>query len=115
MNNKKQDLINDSQTHPDHPYFIDGQYPQEDKHNEMFAPVWRRGGTWLGLVAFLLLLLVAVFFEPDVGKQTELDPQVLSIGLGIFACIAFLWLTEAMPLAATALLVPVLGTIFNRH
>lgn len=33
------------------------------------------------------------------------------IGLGIFVCIAFLWLTEALPLAATSLLVPILAAL----
>lgn len=35
------------------------------------------------------------------------------IGLGILTCIAFLWLSEAMPLAATALLMPLLATIMG--
>jgi sodium-dependent dicarboxylate transporter 2/3/5 len=37
----------------------------------------------------------------------------VQIGLGFFACIAFLWLTEALPLTITALLVPVRGCAFG--
>ncbi|RYD19332.1 MAG: DASS family sodium-coupled anion symporter [Verrucomicrobiaceae bacterium] len=43
----------------------------------------------------------------------DLDPAKVRIGLGIFTSIAFLWLTEALPLAITALLVPVLGCCFG--
>lgn len=40
-----------------------------------------------------------------------LDGSLVGIGLGVFFCIAFLWVTEALPLAVTALLVPVLGVM----
>jgi solute carrier family 13 (sodium-dependent dicarboxylate transporter), member 2/3/5 len=43
--------------------------------------------------------------------DSGLDSRQVGIGMGIFVCIAFLWLTEALPLAATALLVPVLAVI----
>jgi sodium-dependent dicarboxylate transporter 2/3/5 len=43
--------------------------------------------------------------------EAGLDPQKVRLGLGIFLCIGFLWITEALPLAATALLVPVLATL----
>ncbi|GAA5127517.1 DASS family sodium-coupled anion symporter [Luteolibacter yonseiensis] len=70
-----------------------------------------------------LLLLTAVFLlaglafglrlDPTSSAMQGLDPVKLRVGLGIFACIAFLWLTEALPLAITALLVPVLGCGFG--
>ncbi|MES2659944.1 MAG: DASS family sodium-coupled anion symporter [Verrucomicrobiota bacterium] len=64
-----------------------------------------------------LLLLVGIGFglslDPAGTAMKELDPVKVRVGLGIFACIAFLWLTEALPLAVTALLVPVLGCAFG--
>jgi len=39
------------------------------------------------------------------------DPDKLRTGLGIFVCIAFLWMSEALPLTVTALLVPLLATL----
>ena len=75
---------------------------------------WRKS---LGLFAAALLLLGAAAFglrlDPEAEAMKELDPLKVRVGLGIFACIAFLWLTEALPLAITALLVPVLGCVFG--
>lgn len=71
------------------------------------------------------LLLVAIGFallasigswlplDPTGEVMAGLDPIKVRIGLGIFACIAFLWLSEALPLAITALLVPVLAAGFG--
>jgi sodium-dependent dicarboxylate transporter 2/3/5 len=61
----------------------------------------------LGGVGFAMTL------DPQVGALEGLDPAKVRLGLGIFACIAFLWLTEALPLAVTALLVPILGSILG--
>lgn len=71
----------------------------------------------------ILLLLVAVLLltglsyglrlDPTDAAMQGLDPAKLRVGLGIFACIAFLWLTEALPLAVTALLVPVVGCCYQ--
>jgi sodium-dependent dicarboxylate transporter 2/3/5 len=61
------------------------------------------------------LLLFALFrWLLPVGSwpaAAGLDPDAVALGLGIFACVAFLWVTEAMPLAATSLLVPVLAIL----
>lgn len=63
-------------------------------------------------LGFLLLFLLQRFLPlPDTGGAA--DPEQVRTGLAIFACIAFLWLTEALPLAVTALLVPVLGTLLR--
>lgn len=89
-------------------------YPKEDiETTDMFAPFFQRKRTWLVMFGILFLLL-AIFFMPVNVRENvdnQLDPMKIRIGLGIFFCIAFLWLTEAMPLAATALLVPVLAVI----
>lgn len=42
-----------------------------------------------------------------------LDPAQVRLGLGFFVCIAFLWMTEALPLSITALLVPVLAVVMG--
>ncbi len=64
------------------------------------------------LVLSLALLLIVAFFLPlSVGSPAleRLDPGTVRLGLAFFACIACLWMTEALPLAITALLVPVLA------
>jgi len=68
--------------------------------------------TWLILFG-LLLLPLATLLPFDIGRHagTGLDPAKVRLGLGIFLCIGFLWISEALPLAATALLVPVLATL----
>lgn len=66
------------------------------------------------VVAAFALLAWAALFAPVAGVAAEgLDPQRLRAGLAIFGCIAFLWMTEALPLAVTALLVPLLATVFG--
>ncbi len=76
--------------------------------------VWRKS---FGLFLVALLLLAGIGFglklDPQDSALKELDPVTVRIGLGIFACIGFLWLTEALPLAITALLVPVLACGFG--
>lgn len=61
-------------------------------------------------------MLVVFFFLP-VGEGSEavegLDAMKVRLGLALFACIACLWMTEALPLAVTALLVPVLGVVLG--
>ncbi|MEP4809157.1 MAG: DASS family sodium-coupled anion symporter, partial [Luteolibacter sp.] len=55
---------------------------------------------------------VIAFFLPlpeTSAAMDGLDPRSVRLGLAFFACIACLWMTEALPLAITALLVPVLG------
>jgi solute carrier family 13 (sodium-dependent dicarboxylate transporter), member 2/3/5 len=64
-------------------------------------------------IAAAAVLLFAIAFllplQPDAEALQGLDPEKVRLGLALFACIAFLWMTEALPLAITALLVPLLG------
>ncbi|MGJ8642879.1 MAG: SLC13 family permease [Luteolibacter sp.] len=62
-------------------------------------------------ISVILLLAIAFFLPlPEKASAMEgLDPHSVRLGLAFFACIACLWMTEALPLAVTALLVPVLG------
>ena len=63
------------------------------------------------VISFALLLLIALFLplSPGATSLEGLDPGTVRLGLAFFACIACLWMTEALPLAITALLVPVLA------
>lgn len=74
-----------------------------------------KAGWLLLVVAMALLAAISRGWSPDAtGAALEgLDPLKVRVGLGIFACIAFLWLTEALPLTITALLVPVLACAFG--
>ena len=69
------------------------------------------------LIFIALLLLGGLSFghylNPADPALKGLDLLKVKVGLGIFACIAFLWLTEALPLAITALLVPLLACGFG--
>ncbi len=91
------------------------QYPREDiEQTDMFAPFFRRRRTWLVIAAATLAGLTMNLLPVGASEAAEgLDPRMVRIGLGIFAGIAFLWLTEALPLAATALLVPLLAAAFG--
>jgi sodium-dependent dicarboxylate transporter 2/3/5 len=73
-------------------------------------PFYRRRESWLMVVALLLLPLGAAL-PVDAVRHADLDATKVGLGIGIFLCIGFLWVTEALPLAATALLVPVLGVL----
>jgi sodium-dependent dicarboxylate transporter 2/3/5 len=83
-----------------------GPNEQEDARRHLLI----RRDTWL-LLAGLLLIPVASWLPIDGVRHADLDVAELRLGLGIFLCIGFLWVTEALPLAATALLVPVLGVL----
>ncbi len=90
------------------------EYPQEDvQQTDMFAPFFKRKRTWLVIAGFIIFAIMLLVMPIDVQKHAtaKLDVNQVRIGLGIFACIAFLWLTEALPLAATALLVPILAIV----
>lgn len=65
--------------------------------------------------AALLLLCIVCFLPLPVGGSLldGLEPAQVRLGLGLFVCIAFLWMTEALPLAITALLVPLLAAAMN--
>ena len=54
------------------------------------------------LIAFTAGFLVSEFADAERSVQ---------LGLGLFACIAWLWLSEALHLSVTALLVPVLASL----
>lgn len=83
----------------------------DDSPDPAHAPRPRRQ-TWLLLGG---LLLIPLAFLIPVGAAEKaiagLDATKLHIGLGIFLCICLLWMTEALPLAATAILVPLLATL----
>ena len=85
---------------PHKPSFLDSEYPHEDiHHTDMFSPFFRRKRTWLVLVGIAMMVAV-LYWMPGHVKQTvstDLDARQVSIGLGILTCIAFLWLSEAMP------------------
>lgn len=83
--------------------------------DESEAPGGVRKNGLLFLVGLLILAGIGwgLSLNPSNAAMKGLDPAKVRIGLGIFACIAFLWLTEALPLAITALLVPVLACAFG--
>jgi sodium-dependent dicarboxylate transporter 2/3/5 len=89
----------------------DRKTPPHDEAGSFF----KQRSTWLVIAAFVLLggaaRLLPVGWH-DSAMQ-GLDPATVRLGLGILLCVAFLWLTEALPLAATALLVPLLATLFG--
>lgn len=75
-------------------------------------PWFRRPESWwLGLALLCLLVATWLPIDPSRHAGSGLDPAQVRLGIGIFLCIALLWVSEALPLAATALLVPVLGTL----
>ncbi len=63
----------------------------------------------------VLLLLIAFFLPlgPEAAALEGLDPGKVRLGLALFVGIAFLWMTEALPLAITALLVPVAAAVMG--
>lgn len=71
-------------------------------------PFYRRPETWL-IVASLLLIPLALLLPVTPSAGSSIDPAKVRLGLGIFLCIGLLWMSEALPLAATALLVPILA------
>lgn len=78
---------------------------------EASSSSFRRRDVWL-LIAGLSLLPLCLLLPIDPVRQASagLDPTKIKLGLGVFLCIGFLWISEALPLAITALLVPVLAT-----
>lgn len=89
----------------------DRKTPPHDETGSFFM----QRGTWLVVAAFLLLGMTARVMPLGwhASAMQGLDPAAVRLGLGILLCVAFLWLTEALPLAATALLVPLLATLLG--
>ncbi|MBW2426230.1 MAG: SLC13/DASS family transporter [Deltaproteobacteria bacterium] len=72
----------------------------------------RVGGRRLGLIALALAAGGAVqIFLPLGEVASGADPERIRLGLAILALTGTLWLTEALPLASTALLVPILAAL----
>jgi uncharacterized membrane protein len=69
--------------------------------------------TYQGRILTGFGLLAVVLFLPLEGLalMEGSDADRVRLGLAIFVCIAFLWISEALPLAATALLVPLLSVL----
>jgi len=61
-------------------------------------------------IAFGLFFLIR-YFLPLESVPDNCDPTAVRTGLAILALAAVLWLTEAMPLAITALLIPVVASL----
>lgn len=64
------------------------------------------------VAAGISLMLAIAFFlplAPEAKALEGLDAGTVRLGLALFVGIAFLWMTEALPLAITALLVPVIA------
>jgi solute carrier family 13 (sodium-dependent dicarboxylate transporter), member 2/3/5 len=63
----------------------------------------------------VLMLAIALFLPlaPEAKALEGLDPRLVRLGLALFVGIAFLWMTEALPLAITALLVPVIAAVMG--
>lgn len=109
----------DEESHEEPDHVLEGKssyhgawYPKEDvEGTDMFRPFFRRRRTWLVVTGLVGLVIAAIWLRPEVPADAGLDPGQVGIGMGIFICIAFLWLTEALPLAATALLVPILAVV----
>lgn len=60
----------------------------------------------------LLHLLIAFALGYAVSVLTDADPSVRK-GLGLFTCIAWLWISEALPISLTALLIPLLASLIG--
>lgn len=94
--------------------WLRSEYPEEDVvGTDMFQPFFKRKRT-LHVGLSLLLAALCYFFlplNPEHLQELGLTEDKVRTGLTIFTLIGALWLTEAMPLSATALLVPVLATL----
>jgi len=83
---------------------------QSGSHKQIAAGGSRwRSGWFIALAAVLFIVLRS---EHVLAIPAEFEhPQMIRTGLAILAAIAVLWLTEALPLAATAVMVPVLAAL----
>lgn len=66
---------------------------------------------WSLLLVSLLLVPLAFLLPVDAVRHPDLVADEVRLGIGIFLCIGLLWMTGALPLAATALMVPVLAVV----
>jgi sodium-dependent dicarboxylate transporter 2/3/5 len=71
--------------------------------------------TYQGRILIGIALLTGTLFLPieHLKVMEGLDPDQVRVGLAIFVSIAFLWISEALPLAATALMVPLLSVVLG--
>ncbi|RYD39083.1 MAG: hypothetical protein EOP83_37375, partial [Verrucomicrobiaceae bacterium] len=73
--------------------------PDRDRGRGFFP----RRFTWLILFGLALLPLCLLLpIDPTRHADAGLDPAKVKLGLGIFFCIGFLWISEVLPLAITA-------------
>lgn len=80
-----------------------------EKHSilQLSATARRMSLLILALVLFFLIKL----YLPVGDSGTAEDPAMIRTGLAILSVAALLWLTEALPLALTAILVPILAAL----
>ncbi len=78
----------------------------------------RAGSAWKKLpfsAPWSLFIAISLFFVVryilPIGTVEEVDPEKVRVGLAILAFAGFLWLTEAIPLALTALLIPIVAVV----
>lgn len=81
---------------------------REKNPSQHFSPLARKIG--LISLAFLLFFLIRNWLPIDESLSSD-NPASIRTGLAILALAAILWLTEAMPLPITALLVAVLSSL----
>jgi solute carrier family 13 (sodium-dependent dicarboxylate transporter), member 2/3/5 len=90
-----------------HPKHIGHEDPLETKRDTEKATTYQ---TRI-LIGFALMAVVLILPLENLAMMDGLDADRVRLGLGIFVCIAFLWISEALPLAATALMVPLLAVL----
>ncbi|MES2476649.1 MAG: DASS family sodium-coupled anion symporter [Verrucomicrobiota bacterium] len=85
--------------------------PCRDLKNSSISPAQRTLRYPLIIAALIGFAAIQFGFplDPNAKAMAGLDPHQVRTGLAIFAFIGFLWLTEALPLTITALLVPLLA------
>jgi solute carrier family 13 (sodium-dependent dicarboxylate transporter), member 2/3/5 len=76
-------------------------------------PFFRHWRTYAVLAGIALLAAVNAWLPLHAAAAEGLDPDKVRVGLAIFLCIAFLWMSEALPLSLTALLVPLLAVLMG--
>lgn len=89
-----------------------------DRHKETLVLEKRHSAQFPTTVRKLILVTIAFFAFWGIQQHLPLptltesqDPQSVRTGLAILALAAILWLSEALPLAITALLIPVVASL----